>query len=267
MDGPSTDAIASLLSKQRLGNRFFAPDPSEVEIERLPFSGCIKKQMGTHTVLCLPDYPPRRDVAPETCVHRFVSVLDNSHIRATLESIWRLRLKDTTASVSISNVGGYHSAEESIFSVSDGKFFSGTDESFLSVDVQRILADTLASFRREDKYGNMEPRRKEENITEASESPSLSGHLLLRTQKAPFKHSFYYLPIPPTSNSLVIFPGYQPHAVVGSSCNGRVSVAMNVNFQDDANFSVTAWCNINNENDYNVLHDHDEHDFAVVLYL
>lgn len=67
---------------------------------------------------------------------------------------------------------------------------------------------------------------------------SMPGSLLIRTQLEPYTQKFGYFEVPPRPGTLVLFPGYTPHAVLPRSIEGdgcgvqstglRISAACNI---------------------------------------
>ena len=75
-----------------------------------------------------------------------------------------------------------------------------------------------------------------------SDLGSFDGCLMLRFQLEPFTHKFAFIAIPPTPGTLLVFPGYVPHAVApvsdGSTSTSTTSTAARDDDQCQCRLSV-----------------------------
>lgn len=252
--------LAKLLTQQTFGDHEYAPPLDQVILRQLS----VADTTSVHSTHQIPDHPPRKGQPPYTRIHQFSSLLSEQCITALRSEIASLRTLDD--GISVSNKGGWHSTEEPLCIISNDTI---TTQSVRFQPLHTHLRRLLSSIINKDAHPQTvsDPIIRPTNATE-----HFPGHLLLRFQHEPFKQSFTFLPILPTPNSLIAFPGYVPHCVAPrtSDCKSeRISIAINVkqNQDDDSEFSLTGWANVNVGDNHNALHDHDEMICALVLYL
>ena len=289
---PPSPSVLTLLTRQH-GSTI---PPEYVNLKRLTLEECTKARSTNvdsdfqQTTVEVPDFPPIRDsTASFTTVNHLT--LGNTY-RTTLENLRAecvdLKKASFGAKTVVSNCGGFHSPEEVLFRIETctdeaGEVVKFESDKFCGLaDIFKIVVLPLISSSRPVSITSTQtiellskaittpipiPTKTETTTTTANDS----SNLLLRTQAVRFSHDFNYISVPPTPSTLVIFPGYCPHAVASSSplssdMSPRISIACNLK-KTNASWLVTGWCNVNIDGDFNALHDHGDCDFALVLYI
>jgi hypothetical protein len=201
------------------------------------------------TEYTLPDNPPVRPPQTTTAVYSFkLAPLSVERIK---NSCSKLSVFEEAAADIRSNIGGFHTCEETFLEDNDAWYQPLRKLSFEALEeivrLGRTVPDTtqisgwLNSNRPSDfnmlhDHGNavyslvyfvddgsrvFECKNgctAEDYVGRASASSSLvptdAGCLLLRTQLKPFTHQYGFLSVPPTPGTLWVFPGHVAHCVM-----------------------------------------------------
>jgi hypothetical protein len=209
----------------------------------------------SHLVLELPDNPPRKEGPRSTTVHRFVvrkDVEENLrqqvlYERAKTKACSLIKEEDShaTEGVRVSNIGGYHSAEEMLTSTGASQWcplmMAAVSEALLAMnkDATRprwllsgwLNASDELNYNALHSHGAAEwsfvyfvlpgdapvPNNPSGGAGGVSSDDVLvndSGCLLLRTQLVPFTQQYGFLSIGAAPGELWAFPGHLFHAVM-----------------------------------------------------